>query len=161
MFKVFERFTQRKVKSRSSNPGLEHRIVFKKGAVSALMAAKGWRTLTEMADALGLTKSYVSMLTHTRVQVTATVITRLAASMGSVEKNWWVHFEIVPWGVSDPNHPQWNQDKHMGRVPYDRFSTMVHVRGLDYDAERLGPLTYTENPRKRRKIQKTKKTLTV
>ena len=118
-------------------PGLEHRIVFKKGAVETIKKVKGWKTDVDMAKALGLTKQYVGMMKNTRVGVSATVISRLAVEMGSVAANWWVFYDIVPYGVSDPDHPVWNQEKTMGRQPYkSRFSEVYQHRSKsDFKAE--------------------------
>ena len=83
-----------------------------------------------MARALGLTRQYVNMMKKTRVGVTATVICRLALVMGSVSTNWWVFYEILPYGVSDPDHPVWNQEKYMGRQPYaSKISEEYQHRG--------------------------------
>lgn len=117
------------------NPNLEYRIIFRKGAVETIKRAKGWRSDSEMARALGLTRSYISMLHKTRVSVTSTVITRLAVQMGNTDRNWWIYYDIVPYGVSDPNHPTWNQEKYMGKIPYDNFSESGNLRKLDYNAE--------------------------
>ncbi len=123
-------------KSTLPNPNLEYRLVFRRGAVELIRDAKGWKTDAEMARALGLTRAYITMLRRTKVSVSSTVITRLAAQLGNTDRNWWIHFEIVPWGVPDLNHPVWNQEKFMGRVPYDRFSLSANFRGLDYRAEK-------------------------
>lgn len=120
---------RKNVKSNLPNPFLEHRIVFKKGAIEAIKKVKGWRSDADMARALGLTRQYVNMLHRTRVGATATVITRLAIAMGSVGANWWVFYEIVPYGVSDPDHPVWNQEKYMGMQPYRKCSEEAVYRG--------------------------------
>ncbi len=117
------------------NPGLEHRLVFKRGAVEAIQRVKGWQNLTEMADALGITRQYMSMLHKTRVAVTHTVITRLAVLLGNIRENWWIHYEIVPYGVKDENHPVWNSEKEMGRMPYDKYSSSAELRKKDYIVE--------------------------
>jgi hypothetical protein len=106
------------IKSILPVPGLEHRLVFKKGAVDTIKQVKGWRSDADMARALGLTRQYVCMMKKTRVGVTSTVITRLAVQMGSTSANWWVFYEVIPWGVSDPDHPVWNQAKYAGEQPY-------------------------------------------
>jgi len=82
-------------KSYLANPGLEYRLVFRRGAIENIKCAKGWKTDSEMARALGLTRAYITMLHLTRVSVSANVITRLAAQMGNTEKNWWIYYEIV------------------------------------------------------------------
>ena len=136
LLKYFLQPGRNNVKSILPNPNLEYRIVFKKGAVETIKRAKGWKTDAEMARALGLTRAYISMLVKTRVSVSSTVITRLAAQMGNTEVNWWVYYDIVPWGVSDPNHPTFNNEKYKGQIPYDRFSVSEEIRSLDYKAER-------------------------
>jgi transcriptional regulator with XRE-family HTH domain len=120
----------------SPNPTIEYRIVFKKGALAAIKIAKGWHTDAEMARALGVTRSYINMLKKTRVSVTATVITRLAAQLSNIGQNWWLPFEIVPWGVIDQNHPIYNQEKYMGQIPYNKFSLSADFRRKDYRAEK-------------------------
>lgn len=140
MIKLLNYFLQNEKKSVKSIlpvPGLEHRIVFKSGAVETIKKVKGWKTDAEMARALGLTRQYVCMMKKTRVGVTATVISRLAVEMGSISSNWWVFYEIVPYGVSDPDHPVWNQEKTMGRQPYrSRFSEVYQHRSKsDFKAE--------------------------
>lgn len=135
MFKLFFwKYTKPKKVSLPS-PYMEHKIVFKKGAVEAIKRVKGWKTDVEMAQALGLTRAYISMLRLGKVGVTATVITRLAVALGNVNGNWWEHFQIIPWGVSDPNHPIYNQEKYMGRIPYSQYSQSVELRKKDYKAE--------------------------
>lgn len=135
MFNRFKHLFRKRIKSSLPNPNYEYRIVFKKGAVEAIKKAKGWRSDAELARNLGLTRAYISMLHRTRATVSATVITRIAACLGNVERNWWIFFEIVPYGVAEPNHPHWNMEKHAGRVPYDRFSLSAEVRKRDYLVE--------------------------
>ena len=125
----------KKGKSALPNPNLEYRIIFKKGAVETIKRAKGWESDAEMARALGLTRAYITMLRRVKVSVTATVITRLAIQMGNIEKNWWIYYDIMPWGVEDVNHPIWNQEKYMGRIPYARHSLMAELRSKDYETE--------------------------
>lgn len=124
-------------KSYLPNPNLEHRIIFKKGAIETIKRAKGWKSDADMARALGLTRAYITMLHRTRVSVSATVIIRLAAQMGNLEKNWWIYYDIVPWGVSDPNHPTWNQEKYMGQIPYRKYSESAEFRSREYKTEQL------------------------
>ena len=131
---LFRRRSPKREKHLLPNPNHEYRLVFKKGAIATIKKAKGWKTDSEMARALGITRSYISMLRATRVSVTANVITRLAAQLGSTEGNWWSHFEIVPWGVQDINHPVWNVEKTMGRMAYSRFGS--HGNRGDFNAEK-------------------------
>lgn len=137
MIKNIEPSATKKCKSILPNPGLEYRIVFKKNAIDTIQRAKGWRTLAEMARNIGITRSYLSMLKSTRVQVTATIISRIAVAMGNVNDNWWIYYDIIPYGVLDYNHPVWNQEKYMGRVPYERYSPSCESRSLDYSAEKI------------------------
>lgn len=125
MVKRFLQSEQKSVKSYLPNPFLEHRIVFKKGAVEVVKKAKGWTTDAEMARNLGITRQYMNMLHRTRVGVTSTVITRLAACMGNTAHNWWVYFDVVPYGVTDLEHPTWNQEKNMGQQPYRKCSDIA------------------------------------
>lgn len=129
-------FAPKKGKSALANPALEYRLVFKKGAIELIKKAKGWGSDAEMGRALGVTRAYITMLHRTRVSVTATVITRLAVQMGNTGHNWWIYYDIVPWGVEDKSHPFWNQEKYMGTVPYNRFSISADLRRRDYKAEK-------------------------
>ena len=69
------------------------------------MKAKGWRTYQDAANELGFTRQYVCMLDKARVAATHIVISRLATALGITNGRWWIHFEIVPHGVTDPNLP--------------------------------------------------------
>jgi len=138
LLKLFRHNGKKNGKFYLPNPQLEYRIVFKKGAVEAIKKVKGWTSYSEMANALGITRQYLSMLRLTRVSVTHTVITRLAVILGNVQANWWVHFEIVPYGVKDTNHPTWNYEKERGRMPYKRYSLSAYARKHDYDIETEG-----------------------
>lgn len=135
MLNLIKQVISKKSKTTLPNPNFEYRIVFRKGAVEAIKKVKGWRTDAEMAKALGITRSYINQLKKTRVSATSTVITRLAAQLGNTLCNWWVHFEIVPYGIIDQNHPTWNQEKYMGQQPYARFSPCAEIRKLDYKTE--------------------------
>lgn len=135
LLNLIKRGMTKKGKSILPNPGLEYRLIFKKGAIELIKRAKGWKTDAEMARAMGLTRAYITMLHRTRVSVSSTIITRLAAQLGNIERNWWIYYDIVPWGISDPNHPAWNDEKYMGRVPYARFSSSAELRSRDYKTE--------------------------
>ena len=151
---IFRKRSKKREKHLLPNPNHEYRLVFKKGAIATIKKAKGWKTDSEMARTLGITRSYISMLRATRVSVTANIITRLAAQLGNTEGNWWSHFEIIPWGVQDMNHPVWNMEKLNGRVPYTGFS--LHAGGRNYNAEKkdwreeLVPLKASPAPKKRK-----------
>lgn len=135
MLKLFFLRLAKKGKTTLPNPNFEYRLVFKKGAIESIKQAKGWQTDADMARALGLTRQYVSMLHRTRVGATSTVITRLAAQLGNTEGNWWIYYDIVAWGVKDVNHPAWNNEKYLGRMPYQRYSPMAGLRSKDYRTE--------------------------
>ena len=116
-------------------PGLK--LVFKNGEVDKIKDIKGWRTDREMAEALGITRAYVSMLAARRVSVSHNVILRLAYLLGNLRGNWWIHYEIVNSGEPvDPDHPLWNEEKYQGRIPYSRYSSSAELRSRDYKVER-------------------------
>jgi transcriptional regulator with XRE-family HTH domain len=134
MFKLNSIF--HKSKPRLPNPAPNLKLVFKGGAIGQIKEVKGWRTDREMAEALGITRAYVSMLAARRVSVSHNVILRLAYLLGSVSGKWWVHYEIVNSGEPiDPDHPIWNQEKYQGRMPYGRFSSSAELRKKDYKVE--------------------------
>lgn len=162
---LFRKSSRRREKHLLPNPNHEYRLVFKKGALATIKEAKGWKTDSEMARALGITRSYISMLRSTRVSVTANVITRLAAQLGNTEGNWWSHFEIIPWGVQDMNHPVWNTEKSMGRIPYAHFGFRAERQNFDAEKQSLretvlrgsGPVTIKRGLKERK--TRTKKTI--
>jgi len=117
------------------SPGLK--LVFKKDSVGTIKNVKGWRTDREMAEALGVTRAYVSMMAARRVSVSHNIILRLAYLLGSIRGNWWVFYEIIDSGEPiDRDHPLWNNEKYEGRIPYSRYSSSADVRAADYKVER-------------------------
>ena len=125
-----------KGKGRLPNPAPNLKLVFKKGSIEQIKEVKGWRTDREMAEALGITRAYVSMMAARRVSVSHNVILRLAFLLGSLTGKWWVHYEIVEFGEPiDQNHPLWNNEKYQGRVPYARYSSSAELRKRDYLVE--------------------------
>lgn len=127
----------RRGKSTLPNPIPGLKLVFKKDEVDKIKEIKGWRTDREMAEALGVTRAYVSMLAARRVSVSQNVIMRLAYLLGNLRGNWWIHYEIVNSGEPvDPDHPLWNEDKYQGRMPYSRYSSSAELRSRDYKVER-------------------------
>lgn len=136
----------RKRKTFLPSPGLEYRIVLKKGALKSIMKVKGWHTYEEVAKYLGFTRQYIGMLDGAKVACTHEVITRLAVLLGNIEDGWWVHFQIVPRGVVHENHPTWNQEKHLGRMPYRKHSPQANMRESEYPTEQK-----TEWPKKQKK----------
>lgn len=126
----------RKHKSYLPDPAPGLKLVFKVKAVEVIKAAKGWRTDAEMAQALGITRAYVSMMAKRRVSVSHNVILRLSYLMGNVQAKWWIFYEIIDAGEPvAKNHPLWNMEKYEGRIPYMRFSPMADIRRQDYPLE--------------------------
>ncbi len=116
-------------------PGLK--LVFKPGAVDTIKRSKGWDTDAEMAQALGITRAYVSMMAKRRVSVSHNIILGLAYLMGNINGKWWAFYEIIDRGEPvDPDSPLWNEDKYQGRMPYSRYSKSAELRSLDYKVER-------------------------
>lgn len=115
-------------------PGIK--LVFKEGQISLIKRLKGWKSDSEMAGALGITRAYMSMLAKRRVNVSHTVMTRLAYLLGSINGKWWVHYEFMDAGEPvDPNHPIFNEEKYSGRIPYLKHSISAEFRNKDYLAE--------------------------
>lgn len=134
MFKLNRIF--RKSKRYLPNPAPALKLVFKSGEVERIKDIKGWQTDREMAEALGITRAYISMMAARRVSVSHNVILRLAYLLGNLRGKWWVHYEIINSGESvDMNHPLWNEEKYQGRIPYNRFSSNAELRKKDYKTE--------------------------
>lgn len=125
------------VKSYLPSPYPCYRLVLKKNQMREIMKVKGWRTYEDVAGALGFTRQYICMIDKTRVQVGPEFVTRLAAALGNVIENWWVNFEIIPFGVIDDRHPVWNNAKYGGKIPYSRYSPAANLRKNDYLVEEL------------------------
>lgn len=125
-----------KGKSYLPNPAPALKLVFKREAIVTIRRAKGWRTDREMAEALGVTRAYVSMMAARRVSVSHNIILRLAYLLGSIRGNWWIFYEIIESGEPvDRDHPLWNEDKYQGKVPYNRYSSSADLRSRDYEIE--------------------------
>lgn len=99
------------------------------------MELKGWRTYNEAGKELGFTRQYISMIVNGKARITSEFMARLAVLLGNADKGWWQPYSLVPTGSYEKNHPHWNQEKHMGRMPYSRHSSMGHMRKVDYDCE--------------------------
>jgi transcriptional regulator with XRE-family HTH domain len=119
-----------------TNPNPEHKLIFKRGALDYIKKVKGWKTDSQVAQALGVTRAYINMIRNEKASVSANVVTRLAFLLGSTGNNWWVHFEIVPRCNVGKNHPLWNMEKYNGRIPYDEYSPMAELRSRDYEVEK-------------------------
>lgn len=122
-------------KSYLPNPYPAHKLIIKKKSLKSIMQVKGWGTYTQVAEALGFTRQYIGMIAN-GMPVSAEFITRLALALGSKKQNWYVHYEIVPRGFISENHPTWNQQKHDGQIPYERFSLSSEKRSVDYSVEK-------------------------
>lgn len=114
-----------------------YKIIFKDGFLDAIKNIKGWKNDAEMARHIGITRQYFSQLKNGKVQVTCLVISRLAVLLGNIDKGWWEPFVLVPYGYWDINHPNMNEEKNKGRVPYSKRSTaFIEQRKLkEYDTE--------------------------
>lgn len=134
MFKLNGIFQKKKVFSPNPAPNLK--LVFKDGAIDLIKKVKGWHTDREMAEALGITRAYVSMMSKRRVSVSHNIILRLAYLLGSIQGKWWIHYDIIDSGEPiDPDHPLWNEEKYQGRIPYNRYSSSADLRNRDYKVE--------------------------
>lgn len=122
-------------KSYLPNPYPAHKLIIKKRSLKSIMQVKGWGTYTQVAEALGFTRQYVAMIAN-GIPVSAEFITRMALALGSKKQNWYVHYEIVPRALLHDNHPTWNQQKHDGQIPYNRFSIAAENRSIDYSVEK-------------------------
>lgn len=116
--------------------GLEYKLVFKENALKSIMDAKGWETWQDVATATGYTRSYICKLNTPDGEITHSFMIALALCLGSVEKNWWVHYRIVPKGEKiDPDHQIFNYAKYNGTVPYRPNSPSAEFRRKDWDVE--------------------------
>lgn len=122
-------------KSSLPSPYPAHKLVIKRKSLKSIMHAKGWTTYTQIANALGFTRQYIAMIAN-GIPVSAEFITRLALALDSKQQNWYVHYEIVPRGFIDQEHPTWNQQKNDGQIPYHRFSLMADHRSKEYSVEK-------------------------
>lgn len=111
------------------SPSFAYEIMMKKGAIETIMLTKGWRSDSEMAIALGFTKSYIGRLRARRQAVSHTVITRIALAIGNIHDKWWIFYEIVPNQMIKPdNYQKYNMEKHNKQIPYNRFSIAAEFR---------------------------------
>ena len=120
-------------------------LYMKRGAIEMIRVAKGLKSDSELADALMLTRQYISNLRHRRSTVTATVIGRLAVLMGNIQKNWWIYFEILPTHkYKTPNSMEFNYEKYRGEIPYTKYSPSGNMRMLDGKVEFSDAITQLE-----------------
>ncbi len=119
------------------SPNFSYEILMKKGAVEAIMLAKGWRSDTEMAKALGFTKSYIGRLRTGKQAVSPAIIVRVALAIGNIHDKWWIFYEILPMKNDQPDAFQkLNMQKYRKEIPYNRFSISADFRKLDGEIER-------------------------
>lgn len=126
----------RKVKQYLPSPFPSYRIVLKRDAWDTAKKCKGWKNYADGARAMGLTRQSLMMADKTRVQIGPDFMCRWAACMGNITGNWHTHFEIIPHGVVDTNHPLWNKAKSEGLIPYERYSPTADFRKNDYLVEK-------------------------
>lgn len=129
---------KRKRRTLVYSPQFCYEIMMKKGAIEAIMLTKGWRSDTEMAIALGFTKSYIGRLRTRRQAVSHTVISRIALAIGNIHDKWWIFYEIAPNRSAEPDAFQrLNMQKHKKEIPYNRFSVSAEFRKLDGEIEKM------------------------
>lgn len=113
----------------------DFKIVFREGAIENIKKTLGFKNDAEFARALQLTRAYVCLLKAKKAKVTDTVITRVATITNNHDR-WWVHFELeAHQRPLNSNHPMYNNEKYMGRMPYEKYSQSAEFRKNDYDAE--------------------------
>lgn len=117
------------------NPYPAHKIVIKKKSLHSIMLVKGWKTYTEVANALGFTRQYIGMLAN-GIPVSSEFIIRMALCLGNQKNNWHIHYEIAPRGFIQDNHPTWNFQKHDGQIPYNKISPSAEFRKREYSVEK-------------------------
>jgi hypothetical protein len=122
-------------KSYLPSPFPAHKIVIKKKSLQSIMITKGWKTYNDVGTALNFTRQYVTMIAN-GTPVSSEFIVRLAMAIGNTTNNWFIHYDIVPRGYIHSNHPTWNQQKHDGQIPYEKYSLMADLRKRDYDVEK-------------------------
>lgn len=138
MLKVLKLFGKKRRRTLLPNPGLNYRLVLRRGTIDRIIKGKTkpWKSYQEVGNALGFCRQYICMLDNQNARATPEFIARFAVAMGNTSDGWYLPFELIPSGVEDQNHPTWNQEKHMGRVPYDRFSLTAEFRKNDYKIEK-------------------------
>lgn len=117
------------------SPYPAHKLVIKKKSLHSIMVAKGWKTYTQVASALGFTRQYVTMVAN-GVPVSSEFIIRMALCLGNQKYNWHVHYEIAPRGYINENHPTWNEQKYKGQIPYEKYSISADLRKDAYPVEK-------------------------
>jgi hypothetical protein len=114
---------------------MEYRIALKKGVWDNVKKIKGWKSDAEASRALNFTRSYISMVTKAKAGCSSIFMTRLASSLGSADSKWYTLFEMIPRGNFPDSHPAFNQEKELGIIPYERFSSCANIRSNDYPTE--------------------------
>jgi len=103
---------------------LEYDFYFKPGFIENLCLIKNFKEDKDLADAMGISKSYLSQLKSNKKPATKDVLIATAALVGNLKDGWWQPFEIRPTGAKKPpsNSPQNNYKKFQGLVEYEQFS---------------------------------------
>jgi hypothetical protein len=125
---------KRAIRRTTPSPYPAAKIVFKPGALESVMQLKGWRSYTQMADALGYTRQYISFLAGGG-KASDDFICRLTVALGNNADNWHEPFTVIPARKVPDNHPLWNQAKYEGKIPYQPFSPTATERAKDYKVE--------------------------
>lgn len=135
MFKLFKHSKPKLRNPRLYSPQFEYAIIFKPGAVESIKKVKGWRSDAEMARNLYVTRQYICNLKKQRAACTSTIITRIAACLGNIEDHWYEFYQLKPLGFIRTNDMQYNQQKYLGQIPYEKYSISAEFRKQDYAVE--------------------------
>ena len=124
------------LKKRAAHVPKAYKLVFKAGALEAMMRIKGWRNNAAMARETGYTRQYISMVRRGVVSVTVDFLLRILDLTGNINSTSWSElFEIIPRGDYNPNAMMWNADKLNGIRPYSAGSGSAEFRSKDHDVE--------------------------
>jgi transcriptional regulator with XRE-family HTH domain len=114
------------------DPMFEYELFLKPGALDSIRKAKGYKNWTELADALKITKQYLSNLKTGTVGVSHTFIIRIAVLLNNLDDKWWTFYEIRPTKRKlSLNSPIFNQEKYDGKLPYAKYSPSGNARKVD------------------------------
>jgi transcriptional regulator with XRE-family HTH domain len=136
MLDLIKRFTSHSVRYKLTNDKLQYQILFRIGIIDKIKDLKGFKSDSELASFLGITRAYLSQLRNRKKPATHDIIIATSIALGNTGGNWWGPFEIVHTGPSvEPNSPIYNQKKYRGEIPYSKHSPAAEHRKLDYNAE--------------------------
>ncbi len=118
------------------DPMFEYEIFLKPGALEAIKKAKGFKNWTEMAEALKITKQYMSNIKTCNVGISHTFIIRVAVLLNNLGDKWWTFYEIKPTKRKlSLNSPIFNKEKYDGKLPYAKYSPSGNARKVDGNVE--------------------------